>query len=400
MQLGPAGQEADDGALSPEAAPRRSWLTNPRAYVLTAAVAILVFVADVILPRGATAAIAYCIIPPIAAGTRRRGFLFGMTIICSLLTWAGYFFEPAGAVWWMSVFDRLMVTGALWLALYLAWRRVVIIKALMRQTQALKETTRELERSNGELERFASVVAHDLRGPLNTVGLITQMLSSCGSVTASVESGECIGSIQAQLTRMSDFIQRLLTYGRIGSRDAGMVACDCTAVLASVRQNLKADLERNCVHVTNDPLPVLRADPVLMGELFQNLIENSIKYRGEASPRVHISAARQGGGDWLFSVQDNGIGIRAEDSERIFEPFHQVSGSRSPGGGVGLGLATCKRIVERHGGRIEVRSKPGEGTTFLLTIPQPLVAIKQRTTLATAPEPLPAGEVEGVAHAS
>src|SRR6185312_14886936 len=157
MQLGPAGQEAGNSALSSEAAPRRSWLTNPRAYVLTAAVAILVFVADVILPRGATAAIAYCIIPPIAAGTRRRGFLFGMTIICTLLTWAGYSLEPSGAVWWMSVFDRVMVTGALWLALYLAWRRVVIIKALMRQTQALKNTTRELERSNGELERFASV---------------------------------------------------------------------------------------------------------------------------------------------------------------------------------------------------------------------------------------------------
>ena len=392
MQAGPAVQEAGDGALSSEAIPRRSWLTSPRAYVLTAAVALTFFVADVILPRGATAAIAYCIIPPNAAGTRRRGFLFGMTIVCTLLTWVGYFFEPAGAVRWMSVFDRLMVTGAVWLALFLAWRRVVIIGALV-------ATRDELERSNGELERFASVVAHDLRGPLNTVGLLTQVLSSCGSMTANAECGECIGSIQAQLMRMSNFIQRLLTYGRIGSRDAGMATCDCTAVLTGVRQNLKGDLERNCVQVTNDPLPVLRADPVLMTELFQNLIENSIKYRGEAPPHVNISAARQSGG-WLFSVQDNGIGIRQEDSERIFEPFHQVSGSRSPGGGVGLGLATCKRIVERHGGRIEVQSKPGEDTTFLFTIPQPLVATKQRATLATAPEPLPAGEVEDVVHAS
>lgn len=282
MQAGPAGQESGADRFSSGAIPRRSWLTNPRAYVLTAAVAIIVFVTDVILPRGATAAIAYCIIPPIAAGMRRRGFLFGTTIICTLLTWAGYFLEPAGAVGWMSVFDRVMVTGALWLALFLAWRRVVIIKVLMHQTQALKDTTRELKRSNGELERFASVAAHDLRGPLNTVGLLTQVLSGCGPVTASVECGECIGSIQAQLTRMSDFIHRLLTYGRIGSSDARSAACDCTAVLMSVRQNLKADLDRNCVQVTNDPLPMLRADPVLMAELFQNLIENSIKYRSEA----------------------------------------------------------------------------------------------------------------------
>ena len=403
---GPAGQEVGGKPPSSEAVLRQSWLSNPRAYILSAAVAIIVFAADVILPRGATAAIAYCIIPPIAAGTRRRGFLFGITIACTLLTWTGYFLEPAGAVWWMSVFDRVMVAGALWLALYLAWRRVVIIKALTRQTQALKDTTRELERSNGELERsngelerFASVVAHDLRGPLNTVGLLTHVLSSCGSVIASAECGDCIGSIQAQLTRMSDFIQRLLTYGRIGSRDAGMSACDCTAVLASVRQNLKADLERNCVQVTNDPLPTLRADPVLMAELLQNLIENSIKYRCETSPHVHISAALQSDA-WLLSVQDNGIGIRAEDSERIFEPFHQVSGPKSPGGGVGLGLATCKRIVERHGGRIDVLSRQGEGTTFLFTIPQPLAAAaKQLAIPPAAPEPA-ATEIEDGVHAS
>jgi signal transduction histidine kinase len=368
VEAGPAGQEAGGGALNSGPIPRRSWLANPRAYVLCAALAITVFVADVILPRGATAAIAYCIIPPIAAATRRRGFVFGMTITCTLLTWAGYFLEPAGAVWWMSVFDRVMVAGALWLALFLAWRRVVIIKTLLRQRQELEDTTRELE-------RFASVVAHDLRGPLNTVGLLTQVLSSYSSVSDDAEFGECIGAIRAQLTHMSDFIQRLLAYGRIGSGDVGMAACDCMAVLTGVRQTLKADLERNCVQVTNDPLPMLRADPVLMAELFQNLIENSIKYRSEASPRIHVSAARQPDG-WLFSVQDNGIGIRAEDSKRIFEPFHQVSDSGSPGDGVGLGLATCKRVVERHGGRIEVQSKHGEGTTFLFTIPQSLVPAK------------------------
>jgi signal transduction histidine kinase len=166
-----------------------------------------------------------------------------------------------------------------------------------------------------------------------------------------------------------------------------------------VRQNLKADLERNCVQVTNDPLPTLRADPVLMAELLQNLIENSIKYRGETSPHVHISAARQPDA-WLLSVQDNGIGIRAEDSERIFEPFHQVSGPKSPGGGVGLGLATCKRIVERHGGRIDVLSRQGEGTTFLFTIPQPLAAAaKQLAIPPAAPEPA-ATEIEDGVHAS
>jgi two-component system, chemotaxis family, sensor kinase Cph1 len=143
--------------------------------------------------------------------------------------------------------------------------------------------------------------------------------------------------------------------------------CDCASVLGDVRRRLRADLEASGAEVSNDPLPVLRADPVLISELFQNLIENAIKYRGEAAPRVHVSAAERPDG-WLFAVRDNGVGVPTEQAERIFEPFYQADGSRHLGGGVGLGLATCKRIVERHGGRIHARSAPGEGTTFLFTI--------------------------------
>src|SRR6185437_15919793 len=198
--------------------------------------------------------------------------------------------------------------------------------------------------------------------------------------------------ILAELNRMSNFIQTLLAYGRVGSGDIKVQTCDCAAVLNDVRRNLMADLERNSVELSSDPLPAMRGDPVLIRQLFQNLIENSIKYRAGATPRIHISAVQEAG-RWQFTVRDNGIGIRAEDFEKVFKPFYQARDGKLALGGVGLGLATCKRIVERHGGSIEVQSKPGEGTTFLFTIPQASIALGQ-TTIPAAPEPA-AGAVTG-----
>jgi two-component system, chemotaxis family, sensor kinase Cph1 len=250
----------------------------------------------------------------------------------------------------------------------------MVIRQLMRQKQALKDVSLELERSNGELTSFASVVAHDLRGSLNTVGLFAQLLSNSSSVKADAECIESLGSIQAELNRLSRFIESLLAYGRVGSGEIRLQVCDCASVLSDVRRNLTADLKRNSVAISNDPLPVIRADPVLIAQLVQNLIENSIKYHGEAIPRIHVSAARQSDG-WLFSVQDNGIGIRPEDSERIFKPFCQADAGKLLGNGVGLGLATCKRIVERHRGHIHVESKPGEGTRFVFTIPESQIKV-------------------------
>jgi signal transduction histidine kinase len=341
------------------------------------------FAADLILPRGATVAIGYCVVPAVAAGTRRRGFLFGMTVACTVLTWIAFFVEPEGYAAWKSAFDRTMVTAAMWFALLLVVRRAAVIRVLQHQKQVLKGTTEELDRSNHELERsnkeltnFASVVAHDLRGPLNTVGLNAQLLSSCQSVKVDAECRDNVDSIQAELARMAGFIQRLLSYGRVGSGALRIEDCDCAAVLRDVRQNLKADLDRSGAEVANDPLPIIRADPVLMAQLFQNLIENSIKYHGDAPPRVHVSCSERPD-SWLFSVRDNGIGIGPEDTERIFQPFHQTGGGRRTRGGVGLGLATCKRIVERHGGNISVESKLGKGTTFLITVPRPSLVSKR-----------------------
>jgi signal transduction histidine kinase len=140
-------------------------------------------------------------------------------------------------------------------------------------------------------------------------------------------------------------------------------------VLSDVEHRLRADCDRHHAQITSDPLPTLNADPILIGELLQNLIENSMKYRSAAPLTIHVSAIRQSKA-WVFSVRDNGVGIRAEECDKVFAPFYQLRAGQSATCGVGLGLATCKQIVERHGGGIWVRSNVGEGATFSFSIPE------------------------------
>jgi light-regulated signal transduction histidine kinase (bacteriophytochrome) len=318
------------------------------------------------LPRGATAAIGYALVPALAAGCGRRSFIYLITAACTVLAWAGYFLERPGALWWMSVFDRLMVTMVLWLAMLLVLRRMTLIATLASRTTELEQATAELSRSNAELDRFASVVAHDLRGPLNGIGLAAQVLMASDGRTADPQYETLLVSIRREVENMGGLIRRLLAYGHIGGGALRLASCDCGAVVSAVVQSLSETLGKNCALVTYDSLPVLSADAILVSELFQNLIENAVKYRSEHPPRIHISAVGSND-EYVIAVQDNGIGINRADAEAVFRPFTQL---RRSGGadGVGLGLATCKRIVERHGGRIWVESPAGGGSIFRFTL--------------------------------
>jgi len=169
-------------------------------------------------------------------------------------------------------------------------------------------------------------------------------------------------------TRMWNLINDLLTYSRVGTRGNLFELIDCEEVVQNCVNNLKVALEESRAEVTHDPLPKTVADFSQIEQLFQNLIGNAIKFHGEESPRVHISA-RPNGDYWLFSVRDNGIGIAPEYKERIFVIFQRLHGKdKYPG--TGIGLAICKKIVERHGGHIWVESEPGKGATFYFTLPK------------------------------
>jgi signal transduction histidine kinase len=253
-----------------------------------------------------------------------------------------------------------MVSMVLWLTFLLVARRLALMASLNNAIQ-------ELARSNQDLDRFGSVVAHDLRGPLNAISLLTQLVSRQEQGHLSPQTEESLQDIQKEIRSMGQLVERLLAYGRAGGAELRLGACDCEAELESALLALSGTLQRANANVTHDPLPTIEADGILIRQLFQNLIENSVKYRGEQPPRIHLSARRELG-DWIIEVRDNGVGIQKANLEEIFNPFRQL-GRKSGTAGLGLGLATCQRVVERHGGRIWVTSVVGEGSTFYVKLP-------------------------------
>jgi PAS domain S-box-containing protein len=237
-----------------------------------------------------------------------------------------------------------------------------------RAEDLIAQQTRELARSNAELEQFAYVASHDLQEPLRMVASYTQLLARRMHGKLDKESEEYIGYAVDGATRMQHLINDLLSYSRVSTKGKPFRQFDLNDVLEMALNNLQVTIAENGAEVTHDPLPVMNVDPSQMAQLLQNLIGNAIKFHSEAAPRVHVSAVRQES-SWRFSVQDNGIGIEPQFSERIFIIFQRLHDSNEYPG-TGIGLAICKKIVERHGGKIWVESDRGKGATFIFTIPE------------------------------
>jgi PAS domain S-box-containing protein len=233
--------------------------------------------------------------------------------------------------------------------------------------RALREKTEELARSNEDLEQFAYVASHDLQEPLRTVTSYVQLLAKRYKGKLDADADEFIGFTVDGAVRMWNLVNDLLTYSRVGMRNNELEPTDSDTILAQSVNDLKVAIEESGALVTHDPLPVVMADRSQLEQLFRNLIGNAIKFRGSEPPCVHISASRNGNG-WTFSVRDNGIGIAPEYSDRIFVIFQRLH-SREKYAGTGIGLAVCKKIVERHGGRIWVKSDLGKGATFYFILP-------------------------------
>jgi PAS domain S-box-containing protein len=236
-----------------------------------------------------------------------------------------------------------------------------------RAEQQLREHAAELARSNADLEQFAYVASHDLQEPLRVIVSYVQLLERRYKGQLDPRADKYLAYIVDAGHRMQKLINDLLTYSRVGRREQ-VRPTDSEAVLRRVLANLHGALAASEAVVTYDPLPTVLADETQLGQLFQNLIGNALKFRGPAPPRIHIAATR-GAGEWVFAVRDNGIGIAPEYRERIFVIFQRLH-ARDEYPGTGIGLAICKKIVERHGGRIWVESAPGEGATFYFTLPE------------------------------
>ncbi|MFL5825655.1 MAG: sensor histidine kinase [Thermoleophilaceae bacterium] len=242
--------------------------------------------------------------------------------------------------------------------------------------------TQELERSNRELAQYAAVTSHDLKEPLQTVSLFAQLFERRYKGRLDPQADQYIDSIISGTEHMRTLIRDLLEYSRVGRGEVRRETVDGELLFQKVLDNLDASISERCAEVTRDSLPAVEGDPNQLGQLLQNLVSNGLKFNAEGAPRVHVSATSEKG-FVLFSVADNGIGIDEEHAHKIFEPFARV-GERYEG--TGIGLAICHKIVERHGGRIWVESRPGSGSTFMFTVP---AASGRRSAPPAAPEKAP-----------
>jgi PAS domain S-box-containing protein len=233
----------------------------------------------------------------------------------------------------------------------------------------LQDSTEDLARSNKELEQFAYVASHDLQEPMRMVGSFVQLLSRRYTGRLDPDADEFIHFAVDGATRMQAMINDLLAYSRVGTRGKPFAPTDSGAALERALANLKVAIAEQRAAVTHDVLPVVIADETQLTMLFQNLVANAVKFQPGGKPLVHVSAAPSNEGV-IFSVRDNGIGIEARHKDRIFQVFERLH-REAEFKGTGIGLAICKRIVERHGGRIWVESSPGHGSTFFFTIPGP-----------------------------
>jgi light-regulated signal transduction histidine kinase (bacteriophytochrome) len=224
-----------------------------------------------------------------------------------------------------------------------------------------------LARSNAELEQFAYIASHDLQEPLRMVSSYVQLLARRYTGKLDQDADEFINFAAEGATRMQRMINDLLAYSRVGIRGKTFEPVNLETVLAQALENLQLAIKEKNAAVTHDPLPLVFGDSGQLSQVFQNLIDNAIKFCMERQPKVHISV-RLDGGDYVFSVQDNGIGIAPEYLNKLFLLFQRLH-TRKEYPGTGLGLAICKRIVERHRGRIWVESRPNEGSTFYFSIP-------------------------------
>jgi light-regulated signal transduction histidine kinase (bacteriophytochrome) len=230
-----------------------------------------------------------------------------------------------------------------------------------------KQTEQQVEESNERLQQFAYVVSHDLQEPLRMITSYLELLDRRYGDELDEDAEEFIEFAVDGAERMRAMIEGLLEYSRIETRGNPFEPVDLEVLFDEIRTDLQVALEENDGELAVESLPTVSGDRSQLRQLFQNLLQNSIKYTGDDPPRIHVEAERSDG-EWIVAVSDEGIGIDPEDQDRIFDVFDRLH-SREEYEGTGIGLSLCRRIAERHGGTVEVESEPGEGSTFFVTLP-------------------------------
>jgi PAS domain S-box-containing protein len=267
--------------------------------------------------------------------------------------------KPSGELVWLLVNASPLADGVI--------TTFTDVTPLKTANVLLEQRALELEQSNRDLQDFAHVASHDLQEPLRMVSSYVQLLEKRYKDKLDDNAKEFIHYAVDGAKRMQHLVNDLLTYSRVASQHKPQNEVRAEAVLKRALKNLEWRIEATKAQISHDPLPLLRADETQLMQLFQNLLGNALKFN-QQQPVIHISASQQGN-SWRFCVQDNGIGMKAEELERIFKPFQRLH-TREDYEGTGIGLSLCRRIVERHGGRLWVESEVGKGSSFFFTLPE------------------------------
>lgn len=254
---------------------------------------------------------------------------------------------------------------------------------LQEANDALNQVTVELRRSNRDLEQFAYVASHDLQEPLRMVSSFLQLITKNLGPSLDKTAGEYMNFAIDGAMQMKALVDGLLAYSRVGTKGRAFQNTSAQAAVDAALANLRTSIEEARAVVTCEGMPTVRADPVQLTQLFQNLVGNAVKYRGPAPLQIHIGSKEQPR-HWLFWVRDNGIGMDPQFKDRVFVIFQRLH-TREEYPGTGIGLALCKRIVERHGGEICVESSPGKGATFFFSISKPMGSDRDEQDVRNTP---------------
>jgi signal transduction histidine kinase len=252
--------------------------------------------------------------------------------------------------------------------------KVDVFVDLYRKTQQLTQANSTLERTSAllrekisDLENVSQTLSHDLRAPLRSIRSFTQILAESLTGKLDADQSDALERVLRGTRRMSNMIDELFELLKVSADDTPYGDIDVTAVLADVLESLRSDIQHAGARISHGALPIVHANRMLVGQIFQNLISNAVKFCGDNAPVVEVVADRRGDG-WEFAVRDNGVGILPEDRERVFRLFARAGKDTA---GAGVGLALCRRAVEKLGGKIWLHSERGAGTTFRFTIPHP-----------------------------